>query len=753
MTGAAYHGDYKLRIGYVTTTDNGSNWDASDTSLDDGGDVHYSNPVCVAGATSTEFHCYAQRQTSTANDPPTSWGDTWLTGNTSNSPTAGSATYDTGSVLRGFKHLLETNDTNEFRCIGKVTTGLVTHVLNEANPIAEITAYSQGLSPVMGTGDTTFQPSAVAESDGSKMYVVYPDVTSQDIYLVTATAADDALDSTTATEIFDGVTATYVDISLVGSDLIVVWHNGSSVEVDTYSVATGGTINNETLQDLDSTVTTDAYVMEKSLRRDIADTIAANDTSLPLREAIRLILDTATATDDATATYTKGATIVSRTLQDLNSIAVADNSPPERERNREALATIDLNDLSEEERERIRLILEEADLSYSAETRHKRTIELLDSWIGMLDSITATTSKAPQGGTFTDEIDVTDALIMEKKLIRETLDTLAALDIAIVLRERYPAIVDSLGATDAIETFRQMERLTIDIASLSDDAIELRERNLLLSDSLASLDSVLVRLERNRTLFDDVAVTDSADATYVPKAGDIYEEQLSDLLAMTDALIMLRERYRVSADTLATVDADIELRKRYRLLTESIEVLDDVIVTGAGVVSKTIKDLIAAIDTATALRERYRLQADGIDISDSVKRQIENFILTIDAAAVTDFIEGERIATFIETDAAALTDTEIALRKRYRILAESIIVLDDVIAESTGVITRTLPQSIAATDFIETLRLLDRELSDQIGATDASLPQRVREQLTSDAFNLDEFLVQFRTRQQLLILL
>jgi hypothetical protein len=81
-TPEAYHGDSKLRISYAASTDNGQTW-GSATSLDDGGDVHYGNPTCAPGATSTEFHCYAQRQTSTANDPPTSWADTWLTGNTS----------------------------------------------------------------------------------------------------------------------------------------------------------------------------------------------------------------------------------------------------------------------------------------------------------------------------------------------------------------------------------------------------------------------------------------------------------------------------------------------------------------------------------------------------------------------------------------------------------------------------------------------------------------------------------------------
>jgi hypothetical protein len=236
----SYHGDNKRRIDYRASTNNGTSW-GSTTALDGGGDVHYGNSVCAPGATSTEFHCYAQRQTSTVDDPPVAWSSAWRTGNTSNSPTAGGSTYDTVTVLRGFKHLVETNDTNEFRVIGFNGASVINHVLNEANPIAEITAYSSSVTPAKGSAENA-APSAVAESDGSKLYIVYPDSTSSDIYLLTATAADDALDSTTATEIFDGVTATYVDVSLVSTDLIVVWDNGSSIEVDTYSTSADVTI-------------------------------------------------------------------------------------------------------------------------------------------------------------------------------------------------------------------------------------------------------------------------------------------------------------------------------------------------------------------------------------------------------------------------------------------------------------------------------------------------------------------------------
>jgi hypothetical protein len=443
----------------------------------------------------------------------------------------------------------------------------------------------------------------------------------------------------------------------------------------------GGTVNNKTSPGSDNyAASTDAYVMEKSLRRDISDTLAANDTSLPLREAIRLLLDTAASEDDAIATYYQGPTINEVTLQDLNSIAVSDNSPPERERYRQELETIDLNDLTEEERERIRVLLDEADLSYTAEARHKRTIELLDSWIGMIDSVTATTSKAPQGGTFTDEIDVTDALVMEKSLIRNILDELAALDTAIILRERYRAIFDSMTAADAIDTFLVMDRLTIDTSTLSDNVIELLERNRVLTDALTSLDSA------------------------------------------------------------------IELRERHRVLLDAIDVDDSATATSAQVVSKTIEDLINVIDSLKVLRERYRLESDGIDISDSVKRQIENVILTSDAAAVTDFIEGERIAKFIETDTAALTDTEIALRERYRVLAETITVLDDIVITVSGTISRVLTDELAAIDAIETLRLLERLITNNADLLDNIAASAVRSQISADSVDLAEFLVNFFAR-------
>jgi hypothetical protein len=63
-------GDSKERIDFNVRVS--GSW-GGPTALDDGGDVHYGNPVVVKGPLTDDMHITYQETNETANDPPTSW--------------------------------------------------------------------------------------------------------------------------------------------------------------------------------------------------------------------------------------------------------------------------------------------------------------------------------------------------------------------------------------------------------------------------------------------------------------------------------------------------------------------------------------------------------------------------------------------------------------------------------------------------------------------------------------------------------
>jgi hypothetical protein len=237
VTGTTTHGavmgDDKDRVSYRLSTDNAASWGA-ETSIDDGGDIHYGNVVSAPGSQSTDVHFYYQRQTSTANDPPISWsgGITKTLSTSTLSAAAGGTGADTAGLLRGQTNAIRYNTGTAQRFIlgGANDSGQVERSRADedgANDLGAPATESSTVTPAIKIGDEAAHACIVGVDPNGDIHWVYSDATDSDIYHVTSTDDGNTLVSGTATELFDGVTANWPSASFIdGYGFLVVWEDG-----------------------------------------------------------------------------------------------------------------------------------------------------------------------------------------------------------------------------------------------------------------------------------------------------------------------------------------------------------------------------------------------------------------------------------------------------------------------------------------------------------------------------------------------
>jgi hypothetical protein len=403
-----------------------------------------------------------------------------------------------------------------------------------------------------------------------------------------------------------------------------------------------------------------------------------------------------------TLNVTAGATINNVTSPGSNNYAATtDNVLVRRERSRQRQDSAVISDPTDQaERQRFREQVESTDLSYSAETMRRRTVEILNNVVALADSAIAVKSEAPAAATLTDSITATDQLIALRERLRELSDAIAATDDAVELRERYREVSDSVDVVDAEDWFRLADRATADSVTATDDAIELRERFRILTDSIDVTDLALIP-EIGTILFDAIEMIDSA--TMLRSRFLV----LSDTIDVTD-LALIPEIGTLLIDTIDAVDNHIELRQRFRLLADAITITDNAIPTyvpvGSDIYDVTLTDLLSVADALSALRERFRVFADSVTAVDSnIELRERNRTQSDSVTATDDAIElRERSRSILDTLAAA--DNNIELRERNRVLADSIDVIDSILITVAGTISRTLSDSVTATDSSQQIR-------------------------------------------------
>ena len=237
-------GDDKLRCDYRVSTNNGATWGGS-TSIDDGGDIHYGNPVCAPGSQSTDVHFYYQRQTAATPDPPATWngGLTKTLSTSTLSAAAGNTGADTAGLLRGQTNAVRYNTGTAQRFVlggASDSRQLERSRADEdgANDLGAPATESSTVTPAIKIEDEAAHACIVGVDPNGDIHWVYSDATDSDIYYATSTDDGDTLVSSTAIELFDGVTANWPSASFIdGYGFLVVWDNGAGSTVYSFNNA------------------------------------------------------------------------------------------------------------------------------------------------------------------------------------------------------------------------------------------------------------------------------------------------------------------------------------------------------------------------------------------------------------------------------------------------------------------------------------------------------------------------------------
>ena len=342
--------------------------------------------------------------------------------------------------------------------------------------------------------------------------------------------------------------------------------------------------------------------------------------------------------------------------------------------------------------------------------------------------VTISSSGTINSKTLTDTLVVTDPKDILRERNREQLDSAETIDTLVALRESYRVQLDTLAATDAsAQSIARGKILSDNIATIDAQiAIKIQGRELL--DTAVVTDADAKLRERNRIQTDDLAMDYSLE-TIRKRMVTI----LNNVVTVTDALVAEKTAAPavvVTTDSVVVGDTLEILRERSRLLTESI----------------------AIIDTFVALRERNRVLTDSISVTDLAIIPIIGTVL-FDSVTATDAIALYREANRASTEAMAIVDAHVELRKRNRVLLDTVAVVDNKIAtliQAGNVTSRTQTESIAISDFLVSLRERNRVVLETVAGTDSHIELRERNRTLQDTITAIDFDVELRERNRTL---
>lgn len=233
-TTEAVMGDAKWRVDYMRSTDGGDTWGAV-TAVDDGGDIHYGNPIQASGSQSTDTHFLYQRQTDVANDPPIAWAD--LQGKTLSTTTLSTVVTTAGASttgqLRGFTNAISFNTGSVQRVVlgGANSSFIIERSRSDEdgnNDLSTPVNETGGNVPAIKLANEASHICVIGPNPSGDIHWVYSSGTDNDVFYLTSTDDGNNLVSNNAIELFNGVTANWPSASYVdGYGFLVVWEDGS----------------------------------------------------------------------------------------------------------------------------------------------------------------------------------------------------------------------------------------------------------------------------------------------------------------------------------------------------------------------------------------------------------------------------------------------------------------------------------------------------------------------------------------------
>lgn len=431
----------------------------------------------------------------------------------------------------------------------------------------------------------------------------------------------------------------------------------------TYTPGDGPTVNNVTLQDLNSCAVNDLIVPLRLRDREQTDTSVVTDNDVSFKEARREQTDNAVTTDN-------NLQLRERSRAQADDITVEDVSTELRESNNEIIETIDPNDDSIELRERNRQqadtsAVTDSDTSFKEARRDlSDSITATDNDVSFrehrhdeLDSVTATDNNIElreRNRALADSIVVEDAVdptyvpagAVINNVTLQDLDSCTVTDTSIELRLRDREQTESADVTDTSIGIREHRSVDADSVTVDDVTSLWIENNEQQTETIDPNDDSIELRERNRGLSDSIVVGDDATATYVPVGTQIYNVTLQDLdsCAVNDSALTLRERIRQQSDDAIVVDAVVSLRARSRASTDSIATTTAD--TSYATRGRQRTDSLDLSETTQTLRERLRNITDDAALTDAVivtvDTEITNATLT-DQLSVSDNVTATRV--------------------------------------------------------------------------------------------------------------
>jgi len=391
--------------------------------------------------------------------------------------------------------------------------------------------------------------------------------------------------------------------------------NASSDDPDVFTWATGdgqtsillaihpapsGTINNVTLQDLDSVAVTDpADTVLRERDREYLSTLDATDLSLMLRERDRESLDTAELTD-----IIDKFRLVVKEQADSISFAGSGNSDDFTDTNGVALATHDSN---------------WASIGQTG-TTDRYAVGGFEVQSNQCQS-TGTFTWA--GARYTASTDVNSSEVIIRA--SDHADSHFGVCVqATSARRGYWAYFtgltgDIFDAVNLREDDGSAENWRAGQGGLSID----RTSDITLKIYIDGDDIVVDVDGTERIRWEDLTPLSGGDPGFFhPNVNSVvfpFDDWSDGTTGSADTLIALRERIRVALSNLAATDSSIELRLRDRVLLSQALVIDNAIATyvgsGSTINNEVLSDALATIDAITAITERRRLLAEAGDSS------------------------------------------------------------------------------------------------------------------------------------------
>jgi len=284
-------------------------------------------------------------------------------------------------------------------------------------------------------------------------------------------------------------------------------------------------------------------------------------------------------------------------------------------------------------------------------------------------------------------------------------------------------LTENVIITDADPNTILKSRIPGDRVELLTDAVFLHvAMTRLVQDNFSAEDSFVIMQSLDRQLLDIIEPVDIVNAL------KLVFRQMSEQLTVTDAIVQISSRGRILVDGMDVTDSVVQVDARGRIIGDALSVtdsfqktitrgavaetfvvvleeivaIDDLVPVKSGQIIRGITDTIA-VDEFIALEAlRQRVLSGTIDITDFMSPQrTRNQIDSSDTITATDSIVKSKRRNVQTNESFNITDVDVQIVTKPRVLTDSFIVNDDRIVSRSAILNSSvLTDTLNVTDLI-----------------------------------------------------